>query len=65
MFKHKKEKAMKKIYMIPTTQIVNIKTNKMIAASLNISSYNADTNGGMLSRDGGDFWDDEDDDYDY
>lgn len=56
---------MKKIYMIPTTQVVKINTVKMIAASLKISSSNADTNGGMLSRRGNnDLWDDdEDDDY--
>ena len=52
---------MKKIYMIPTTQIVKIQTTQMIAISL----YGTDATEAAMGRDGGDFWDDEDDDYDY
>ena len=53
---------MKKIYMIPTTQVVKIQTTKMIAVSL----YGEDAQGeGMSRRRGRSIWDDDDDnDYD-
>ena len=54
---------MKKVYINPTTNILNIETAQMIAASGFESSLNTTGKNGnsALSR-GGDFWDDEDED---
>ena len=41
--------------------VVKIQTVQMIAASRGISDKAAKTEGGMLSREGGSSWDDEDD----
>jgi hypothetical protein len=54
---------MKKIYQIPTTLIVRVETQKMIAESIAFGD-SVTTAAGAESR-RGDFWDDEDDDYDY
>ena len=52
---------MKKIYQIPTTQIVKVQPMQMIAESLNVNGdYNSSTIT-MGSRQGGGAWDDEDD----
>ena len=52
---------MKKIYMIPTTQVIKLQTANLMAGSM---KFGGDTNAtsGNLSREG-DFWDD-DNDYD-
>ena len=53
---------MKKIYMIPTIQLVKIKTVKMIAVSLRVGNtfQNGDD---VLSREDSGFWDDDDEEY--
>lgn len=52
---------MKKIYMIPTTQVVKLQTAGMIAGSLPYGGTTEQTSGNF-SREGS-FWDD-DNDYD-
>ena len=48
---------MKKTYQMPTTVVVNIKTEQMMVTSLQM--YGKDATGEALSREA-DLWDDED-----
>ena len=59
--KKKGNKTMKKTYMNPTTDIVRVETQQMIAQSLGVNSSETikDTNK-ILSRQGG-AWDDDED----
>lgn len=51
---------MKKIYMSPTTKVVKIQTEKMIAVS-EIGMYGTDATSAGMSRESNSDWDDEDD----
>lgn len=53
---------MKKIYMSPTTKVVKIQTEKMIAVST-VDMYATDATSAGMSRESNSDWDDEDDDY--
>ena len=52
---------MKKIYQIPTTIVIRVETQQMIAESLGFGNT-VNSAAGAESRDGG-FWDDDDDEY--
>lgn len=55
------DKEMKKTYQNPTTKIVKIHTVQMIAASETLGfGASVTTAAGTESRQGGDFWEDED-----
>ncbi|MBP3789334.1 MAG: hypothetical protein J6I52_06900 [Prevotella sp.] len=52
---------MKKLYICPMTEIVKVVTTKMIAASIEINSNGEEVDAGnAAAREGGGFWDDDD-----
>jgi len=52
---------MKKLYICPMTEIVKVVTSKMIAASIEINSNGEAVDAGdAAAREGGGFWDDDD-----
>lgn len=52
---------MKKLYKNPEIKIIKVQTAQILAESLGIQGEAQGST--MLSRDGGSFWDDEDEDY--
>lgn len=57
---------MKKIYQIPTVEVVRVSPCQMIAASLGASEKPANEEGGMLAKEGWVMWsDDEPEEVDY
>ncbi len=54
---------MKKIYNAPVTEIIKVETQQIIAASPSAGMYATDATSAGMSRGGG-LWDDEDDEED-
>ena len=54
---------MKKEYINPKTIVVNVELQNLMEASQLEVGGTATKGGTVLSRDGGSFWDDDDDDY--
>ena len=58
----KKKTTMKKIYKNPEIKMVKVQTAQMIATST-VEMYGTNANSAGMSRDGGSFWDDDEEDY--
>ncbi len=50
---------MKKTYQIPSTEVLNVMPQTLMAGSIDKYSGTADDESKLLSRDRGGFWDDE------
>ena len=55
---------MKNIYQKPETTVIKIHTTQMIASSPAAPMYDQDATGEAMSRQGGSFWGDDEDDAD-
>ena len=50
---------MKKTYQIPSTEVLNVMPQTLMAGSIDIKEGGANDESKLLSRDRGGFWDDE------